>query len=201
MHHAINVASQNENAAIHILSTDTDVLILALAYFPRLGSNQCMLIGHGKNREIDCAETNLWCLRLPLVSALIDFHSFTECDTVGRFSDKGKITCWKSFKKADKTTVQGFIYLGQADIPSEATISALERYICQLYLPGTNSEDPGSVRWLLFNKNQAECEKLPPTKAALLEHILGANHQARIWHLESNTCPMDGQTRRVVFVL
>ena len=77
------------------------------------------------------------------------------------FSGKGKITCWKSFKKADKTTVPGFIVLGQADIPSEATISASERYICQLYLPGTSNEDPGSVRCLLFKKNETKCEKLP----------------------------------------
>ena len=36
---AIDVASQNENAAVHILSTDPYVLIIALAYFPRLGAN------------------------------------------------------------------------------------------------------------------------------------------------------------------
>ena len=36
---AIDVASQNENAAVHILSTDSYVLILPLAYFPRLGAN------------------------------------------------------------------------------------------------------------------------------------------------------------------
>ena len=48
MLHAIDVASQNKNAAIHILSTDTDVLILALAYFPTLGANPCVLISHGE---------------------------------------------------------------------------------------------------------------------------------------------------------
>ena len=36
---AIDVASQNDNAAVHILSADPYVLILALAYFPRLGAN------------------------------------------------------------------------------------------------------------------------------------------------------------------
>ena len=52
MFHAVDVASQNKNAAIHILSTDTDALILALAYFPILGANPRMLIGHGKSREL-----------------------------------------------------------------------------------------------------------------------------------------------------
>ena len=45
-------ASQNENAGNHILSLDTDVLFLALAYIPRLGENQCLLIGHEKSREL-----------------------------------------------------------------------------------------------------------------------------------------------------
>ena len=95
-----------------------------------------MLIGHGKSREFIVLKPIYDALGCPLASALIVFHSFTTgCGTVGRFSGKGKITCWKSFKKADKTTVQGFIDLGQANIPSEATISALKRYICQLYLP------------------------------------------------------------------
>ena len=114
------------------------VLFLALAYIPRLGANQCMLIGHEKSRELIVLKPIYDALGCPLASALIEFHSFTGCDIAGRFSGKGKVTCWKSLKKADKTTVQGFIDLGQADIPSEATISALERYICQLYLPGTS---------------------------------------------------------------
>ena len=73
MLHAIDVASQNENAAIHILSTDTDVLILALAYFPRLRANPCMLIGHGKSRELIVLKPIYDVLGCPLVSALIGF--------------------------------------------------------------------------------------------------------------------------------
>ena len=58
-----------------------------------------------EEQEIDCTETNLWCLRLPpwtLVRALIGFHSFTGWYTVRRFSSKGKITCWKSLKRVTR---------------------------------------------------------------------------------------------------
>ena len=48
---AIGEASQNVNAA-NIISTDTDVLSLSLAYIPRLGANPCMLVGHEKSREL-----------------------------------------------------------------------------------------------------------------------------------------------------
>ena len=165
MLHAIDVASQNKNAAIHILSTDTDVLILALAYFPRLGASPCMLIGHGKIREFIVLKPIYDVLGCPLVSALIGFDSFIGCDTVGRFSGKGKITCWKSFKnfkgRQDHCSGIHWSWTGRHAIWS-SNLSTLERSIFQLYLPWTSNEDPGSVRWLLFKKNQAECESPPP---------------------------------------
>ena len=85
--HAIGEASQNENAN-HILSTDTDVLFLALAYIPRLGAHPCMLIGHGKSRKFIVLKTIYDALGCPLAGALIGFHSFTGCDTAGLFSGK-----------------------------------------------------------------------------------------------------------------
>ena len=61
----------------------TDVLIPALAFFPTLGAKPCMLIGHGKSRELIVLKPIYDVLGCPLVSALIGFHSFTGCDTVG----------------------------------------------------------------------------------------------------------------------
>ena len=176
---AIDVASQNKNAAMHILSTDPDVLILALAYFPTLGANPCMLIGHGTSRELIVLKPIYDVLGCPLVRALIGFHNFTGCDTVGRFSGKGKITSWKSFKNfkgwQDHCLQIHWSWTGRHAIWS-SNLSTLERYICQLYLPGISNEDPGGVRLLLFKKNQV-------WKAALHEHIFCANYQTRIWHL------------------
>ena len=109
----IDVASHNKNATIHILATYTGVLILALAYFPTLGANPCMLIGHGNSRELIVLKPIYDVLGCPIVSALLGFHCFTGCDTVGRFSGKGKPAGNHSKTlKADKTTVQGFIDLG-----------------------------------------------------------------------------------------
>ena len=49
-----------------------------------------MLIDHGKSRELIVLKLIDDVLGCPLVSALIGFHSFTGCDTVGRFSGKGQ---------------------------------------------------------------------------------------------------------------
>ena len=45
-------------------------------------------------------------------------------------------------------------------------------FICLLFAPKVKIRDLGQLRWHLFKKNKAEAEKLPPTKAALKEHIL-----------------------------
>ena len=59
MLHAIDVASQNENAAIHILSTDTDVLILALAYPCKTWREPMYANWSWEEQEMDCTETSL----------------------------------------------------------------------------------------------------------------------------------------------
>ena len=124
-----------------------------------------------EEQEIDCTETNLWCLRLPpwaLVRALVGFHSFTGCYTVGRFSSKGKITCWKSLKKADKTTVQGFIDLGQTDIPSEVQ----SQYVGTLYLSIVFTWDKQRrSQWcqvVAVQEKSSRVWKPPPPKLKLL---------------------------------
>ena len=143
MLHAIDVASKNENAAIHILSTDTDVLIFALAYpcsslFSKTWSELMYVNWSWEEQEIDCTETNLWCLRLPPCQRLIGFHSFTGCHTIGRFSGKGNITCWKSFKNfkdwQDHCSGVHWSWTGKHAIWS-SNLTTLERYICQLYIP------------------------------------------------------------------
>lgn len=60
-------------------------------------------------------------------------------------------------------------------------MDGLEEFVCLLFAPKINIKDVGELRWHLFRKNQAETEKLPPTKAALNQHILRAHYQAMVW--------------------
>lgn len=65
--------------------------------------------------------------------------------------------------------------------PSTDDMDGLEEIVCLLFAPKINIKDIGELRWHLFRKNQAEAEKLPPTKAALNQHILRAHYQAMVW--------------------
>ena len=86
------------------------------------------------------------------------------------------------FKKSTDKIIEAFAQLGTTQtIPSEVEI-ALEQFVCQLYLSGTDLCELSSVRWHIFKKSCAESEKLSPTKGALVEHIKRAHYQAMVWY-------------------
>lgn len=58
----------------------------------------------------------------------------------------------------------------------------MEKFICNLYIPGTRLTSVGDVRWELYTKKQAPLESLPPTKGALIPAIQRAHYQAAIWN-------------------
>ena len=59
---------------------------------------------------------------------------------------------------------------------SEETESILEKFVCSAYSPkGVNITLLPDLRWHLFCKNMAESERLPPTIAALRQHIMRAH--------------------------
>ena len=66
---------------------------------------------------------------------------------------------------------------------------AIEEFVCSLFAPRLDFKDIGKLGWYLFKKNRAEAEKLPPTKAALKQHILRAHFQALVWRQCDNTNP------------
>ena len=47
-------------------------------------------------------------------------------------------------------------------------VRQLEHYVCLLYQPDTALVTVNELRWCIFQRKQAEAERLPPTKAALI---------------------------------
>ena len=58
-------------------------------------------------------------------------------------------------------------------------MNACERLACLLY--GIDHNDVNDVGYQLFSTRGAQSHLLPPTRDALLKHLLRANYQARIW--------------------
>ena len=117
----------------------------------------------------------------PLTSWLMQMGRSSGADVTGNFAFKGKLECWKVFLQADEDCVTALADLGSTILPTAGMFYAIEKLVCQLYLPKTKISSLKDLRWLLFRRKQAESERLPPTQAALREAIKRAHYQAMIW--------------------
>ena len=113
--------------------------------------------------------------------ALPGLHALSGCDQTGRVCGKSKTSWWNTLEKADEETLEALGNLGEDPTIQEQTVIAIEHFICQLYVSGTCISSVKELRWSLFSKRQFMDEKLPPTKAALLQMIKRANYIAMVW--------------------
>ena len=115
-------------------------------------------------------------------AALPAFYALRGSDNTGSFSGKGKLACWKIFRDADEVIITELGNLGTTVSQTAETIDAIERFVCQLYLPKTTFTKVKDLRWRLFCKKQAQSERLPSTLAALHEGIQRAHYQVMVWN-------------------
>ena len=175
-------AVQRGATELYIQSPDTDVFILAIRRYHQLCKNTYFVTGVGnRKRQIPLAPV-VQALGISKVEALLGFHAFTGADQTGRFSGKGKLTCWQALNRCTDEVLAAFAALGTSDELTVGTESAIEAYVCQLYESGTAVTDVGELRWRLFTKKQLEAQKLPPTRGALHEAIARAHFQAMVWY-------------------
>ena len=159
--HAI-YASENHQT-VHIMSSDTDVLILDLRTLPQLGPHTCVINRIGSKRKLVLLQPIYDALGSDVVAALPGFHAFTGCDITGRFAGKGKKSCWKVFVKARKGVITAFDKLGQGQCPSDEDYQFLEEFVCHLYQPNTKETSMSRLQWNVFKQSQAEAERLSAT--------------------------------------
>jgi hypothetical protein len=112
-----------------------------------------------------------------VTSALPAFHALSGAGYTGSFAGNGKLVCWKVFQNASDEIITAMFYLDTTAKPTEETLSAIEKIVCQPYLPNTLISEVKYLRWLLFRKNQAQYERLPHTRHALYEGIFRAHYQ------------------------
>ena len=79
---------------------------------------------------------------------------------------------------AEKDNVTALGNLGTTvHIPDEV-LAFVEKFICQLYQPGTDISQVKELRWHMFRKNQAESVRLSRTQRA----IRGSHYQMIVWN-------------------
>ena len=150
---------------LSIRTVDTDVVVLAITAAQRLNISELWVsFGVGKNfrhlaaREIARALGPNRCVALPM------FHAFTGCD-------RGKRTVWDTWKAYTPA------FCALISTPTLQTIEEylehLERFVVLLYDRTSSQLGVNEARKQLFTQ-----KGLPPTEAALIQHIKRAAYQA-----------------------
>jgi len=123
---------------IQVHSPDTDVFILALRRFPELCANVSFVTGKGRNRRAIKLQPIVQALGEARTAALPAFHALSGADNTGCFSGHAKPLCWKAFLDVDEDVVREIAKLGTAPTPSDETMKAIEKFVCELYVPKTS---------------------------------------------------------------
>ena len=115
---------------------------------------------------------------------LIFFHTFTGCDTVSTFYDKGKQAAWTAWESflivARAFSSISFSPHSELEKDSE-TFKTLEHHVFVLYDKTNNLESVNEARKHLFCQRSRPMKNILPTQDALLQHAKWAAYQASIW--------------------
>ena len=179
--HALDATADGATKT-RIHSSDTDVFNLALRRYPELCQNTVFVTGKGDTyRTIKFLP-----MVLPLgpikTAALPSFNALTGAENSGSFAKKGKPTRWSVFNEAHDDVIQALSQLGTSDLPSNETLEASEKLVCQLFISKIDISSLRALRWWLFTKKQAKSQQLPPTQAALHQAVLRAHYQLLVWN-------------------
>ena len=82
-----------------------------------------------------------------------------------------------------------FADLGKQAVLEDHIVRQLEHYVCLLYQPDTTLVTQNELRWWIFRFKQVEAERLPPTKAALIQAIKRAHFQRTVWYNDTVAYP------------
>ena len=176
-------ASQSGYRKIIIRTVDTDVVVLAVSRVQHLSVDEIWIaFGTGKHFRYLPVHSIAEQLGPQRSKALPMFHSITGCDTVSFFSGRGKTSAWDVWNVFPQIT-DTFSMLASVpeEIPEQA-MALIERFVVLLYSRTSSQTTVNEARQELFSKGNRTLEKIPPTKAALLQHTRRAVYQAgHIW--------------------
>lgn len=181
--HLAHAAAQGHKIAI-VRTVDSDVVVLAIHFFSSLGFLELWVcFGSGKNvRDIPihdiCAHLGpSRSLALPL------FHAITGCDTTSHFLGCGKKTAWTSWQNTPGLTETLMALTNNPNLLSLDSLHMqnLERFVVIMYSKGCGLTRVNEARHRLFTSGRKTLENIPPTQAALFEHLKRALLQASLY--------------------
>ena len=103
--------------------------------------------------------------------ALPVFHAFTGCDTVSSFARIGKKSAWKIWEKNSDIAREFFAVCDGPEVLTSHIMDTFERFTILMYDRASMLTCIDSCRRELFTCKGQPMAALPPTRAALLQHV------------------------------
>ena len=130
--HAVDATSDGATE-IQLHSPDTNIFVLALRRYP--------------NRREIRLEPIVEALGQARTAALPAFHALSGADNTGSFARHAKPLCWQAFLNIEEDAVRGIRKLGTTPYPTDESMKAIEKFVCQLYIPTTSLISVKNLRW------------------------------------------------------
>lgn len=181
----VNDAVKNGFKKIAIRTVDTDVVVLAVRMASLLNIPELWIaFGTGKHLRYLSAHDIASALGSEKCKGLTFFHAFTGCDIVSSFSGKGKKSAWETWTKCAENLQFTSTFMALASPINESGVEShvevLERFVILLYDRASTLSNVNDARKYLFTQKNRSIDNIPPTSAALRQHIKRAVYQAGI---------------------
>ena len=162
---------------VTIRTVDTDVVVFVVAASQRLSHIQLWIAyGVGKHFKYLASHEIATTLGPSKCRALPFFHALSGCDIVSFFHGMGKKTAWATLKNLDAVTA--FCSLGSTPQQIEPYFELIEQFIVLLYDRTTTHTSVNQARKELFAQKGRAIDLIPPTQAALIQHVKRTTYQA-----------------------
>ena len=173
-------AVSNGYSKVMIRTVDSDVLVLAITAFSQLSMDELWIaFATGKSFRYIPAHVIARVLGPEKCIAMPFLHAFSGCDTVSLFAGRGKKTVWEVWRMFAEVTPT---FCTLASNPNLSAINhhleVLEHFVILLYDRTSTDVNINDARKQLFSHKGRQMDGLPPTQAALIEHIKRAAYQA-----------------------
>ena len=182
-------AAKHGARKIMVSTVDTDVIVILIGIFFRLSAlypDLQIWVAFGKGKSFRYYNISSICSKLgeQTSRALPFFHSLTGSDTTSQFLGKAKRSCWEAWKHLPQTTT-AFLYPFQHPFQpmsiSSPNFQIIQNFVCILYDSASSTREVNKLRMELFPRKISMMQKLPPTEAALIQHVNRSIYQANIW--------------------
>jgi len=143
-------------AAAVIVSPDTEVFILAMAFTPELKCPLYFKLESKTGTEYIEVKKAADARGHEKCACLLGLHSFTGCDTVSSFAGRGKVSALRLLTHEEHmTTLQSF---GQSWDLSDESIQKLEALTCSLYSTRAAINSVNELSFNIFCVKKGEAE-------------------------------------------